>query len=244
MSVPRSQWPNRPSEIKSRAPSFPREPGTRKLKLPHARPIVSSRWGGAEETDRHLVLYAILCRHVDAHVVNRLQRVWSLLLLATDGGASAFGRPVDGLPAHLPPPRRRGTGRIGPAGHPASFHPSSQCSRGNAGRRVGRLATVEAGLGGLESLKAREVCVCAPIDAADRRAGVFWQAVRQPMGDAENALMASRGDRLAAGPAERETEAPLAPVSLCSGGGSRRHYHCKRTHLAVCRGQASAVVVP
>lgn len=52
MSVPRSQWPNRPSEIKSRAPSFPREPGTRKLKLPHARPIVSSRWGGAEETDR------------------------------------------------------------------------------------------------------------------------------------------------------------------------------------------------
>lgn len=204
MSVPRSQWPNRPSEIKSRAPSFPREPGTRKLKLPHARPIVSSRWGGAEETDRHLVLYAILCRHVDAHVVNRLQRVWSLLLLATDGGASAFGRPVDGLPAHLPPPHRRGTGRIGPAGHPASFHPSSQCSRGNAGRRVGRLATVEAGLGGLESLKAREVCVCAPIDAADRRAGVFWQAVRQPMGDAENALMASRGDRLAAGPAERD----------------------------------------
>lgn len=163
MSVPRSQWPNRPSEIKSRAPSFPREPGTRKLKLPHARPIVSSRWGGAEETDRHLVLYAILCRHVDAHVVNRLQPVWSLLLLATDGGASAFGRPVDGLPAHLPPPHRRGTGRIGPAGHPASFHPSSQCSRGNAGRRVGRLATVEAGLGG----GAREpegqggVCVCA-----------------------------------------------------------------------------------
>lgn len=84
--------------------------------------------------------------------------------------------------------------------------------------------------------------MCAPIDAADRRAGVFWLAVRQPMGDAENALMASRGDRLAAGPAE--SDRPLWPRCLCSGGGSRRHYHCKRTHLAVCRGQASAVVVP